>query len=98
MSAIAKASSPPAGISSDSYDSAATAGEAPKGHPRGLYILFATEMWERFSFYGMRALLVLYMINDMEWQPGRASGVYKWYTSLVYLTPLLGGYLADKKL
>jgi POT family proton-dependent oligopeptide transporter len=73
-------------------------GSAPKGHPKVLYILFATEMWERFSYYGMRALLVLYLISYLEWQPARASGVYKWYTSLVYLTPLLGGWLADKKL
>jgi POT family proton-dependent oligopeptide transporter len=69
-----------------------------KGHPKGLYYLFFTEMWERFSYYGMRALLVLYLINYLEWQPGRASGVYKWYTSLVYLTPLLGGLLADRVL
>lgn len=74
------------------------AADAKKGHPKGLYILFATEMWERFSYYGMRALLVLYLIDYMQWQPGRASGVYKWYTSLVYLTPLIGGFLADRKL
>src|SRR5580658_7684030 len=67
-------------------------------HPRGLYILFATEMWERFSYYGMRALLVLYLINQLEWQPGAAASVYKWYTSLVYLTPLVGGFLADRYL
>jgi POT family proton-dependent oligopeptide transporter len=67
-------------------------------HPRGLYLLFATEMWERFSYYGMRALLVLYLINHLEWQPGEAATVYKWYTSLVYLMPLLGGYLADRYL
>src|SRR3954470_9620368 len=67
-----------------------------KGHPRGLYFLFFTEMWERFGYYGMRALLVLYMINYLQWQPGESSNVYKWYTSLVYLTPLLGGFLADR--
>jgi proton-dependent oligopeptide transporter, POT family len=67
-------------------------------HPRGLYLLFATEMWERFSYYGMRALLVLYLINHLEWQPGEAANVYKWYTSLVYLMPLLGGFLADRYL
>ncbi|GAC1362889.1 MAG: hypothetical protein NVSMB47_14840 [Polyangiales bacterium] len=72
--------------------------DAKKPHPKGLYILFATEAWERFSYSGMRALLVLYLINYMEWQPGPASNVYKWYTSLVYLTPLLGGFLADRKL
>ncbi len=66
------------------------------GHPLGLYVLFFTEMWERFSFYGMRALLVLYLVNDFKWTHREASNVYKWYTSLVYLTPLLGGYLADR--
>ena len=68
------------------------------GHPAGLYILFFTEMWERFSYYGMRALLVLYMVNYFKWMPKDASAIYKWYTSLVYLTPLLGGYLADRYL
>jgi len=72
------------------------AAPAPMKHPKGLKFLFFTEMWERFSYYGMRALLVLYLVNYLEWQPGRASGVYKWYTSLVYLTPLLGGLLADR--
>lgn len=91
------------------------------GHPRGLAILFSTEMWERFSYYGMRALLVLYMV-DYLLQPGRidaafglpelkavlervsgpldvqplASQVYGLYTSLVYLTPILGGFIADR--
>jgi POT family proton-dependent oligopeptide transporter len=72
-----------------------TAG-TPKGHPRGLYVLFFTEMWERFSYYGMRALLVLYLLNYLQFQPEDSSAVYKWYTSLVYLTPLLGGFLADR--
>jgi len=67
-------------------------------HPKGLYVLFATEMWERFSYYGMRALLVLYLIKELGWQPSDSSSVYKWYTSLVYLTPLLGGLLADRYL
>jgi len=66
------------------------------GHPRGLYVLFFTEMWERFNYYGMRALLILYMVNYFLWTQEKASGIYKWYTSLVYLTPLLGGYLADR--
>ncbi len=69
-----------------------------KKHPRGLYVLFVTEAAERFSYYGMRALLVLYLITELAWQPSRASGVYKWYTSLVYLTPLIGGFIADRKL
>ncbi len=68
------------------------------GHPKGLYVLFFTEMWERFSYYGMRALLVLYMVDFFKMTQEDASGVYKWYTSLVYLTPLLGGFLADKYL
>src|SRR3954449_3892381 len=79
-----------------SSDAQANAHAEPARHPVGLYILFATEMWERFSYYGMRALLVLYMINVFQWQPSDASSVYKWYTSLVYLTPLLGGFLADR--
>ncbi|MEZ6093313.1 MAG: peptide MFS transporter [Pirellulaceae bacterium] len=78
-------------------------GSAPKqktflGHPIGLYVLFFTEMWERFSYYGMRALLVLYMVNFFKWAQEDASKIYKWYTSLVYLTPLLGGFLADRYL
>ncbi len=68
------------------------------GHPVGLYVLFFTEMWERFSYYGMRALLVLYMVNFFKWTQEEASGIYKWYTALVYLTPLIGGFLADKYL
>ena len=68
------------------------------GHPIGLYVLFLTEMWERFSYYGMRALLILYMVNYYKWSQERSSSVYKWYTSLVYLTPILGGFLADRYL
>jgi proton-dependent oligopeptide transporter, POT family len=68
------------------------------GHPLGLYVLFFSEMWERFSFYGMRALLILYMVTYFRWTQQQASGVYKWYTTLVYLTPLLGGFLADRYL
>src|SRR5678810_1136149 len=59
-------------------------------HPRALYFLFGAEMWERFSYYGMRALLVLYLVEHHGWQPHDSSTVYKWYTSLVYLTPLIG--------
>jgi len=81
--------------------SAPEAGRPPKGaderrHPGGLYALFFTEMWERFCYYGMRALLVLYLIQYHGWQPSQASTVYKWYTSLVYLTPILGGVIADR--
>src|SRR2546423_11401339 len=93
------------------------------GHPRGLTFLFGTEMWERFSFYGMRALLVLYMVKYL-FEPERAQSVFGYaavkslleffvgplgvqslasyiyglYTGLVYLTPLLGGLLADRVL
>ncbi len=66
------------------------------GHPLGLYVLFFTEMWERFSYYGMRALLMLYMVNYLRWTQKDASTVYKVYTSFVYITPILGGFLADR--
>jgi dipeptide/tripeptide permease len=69
---------------------------AEQRHPAGLYVLFFTELWERFSYYGMRALLQLYMLNNFKWPQGEASFYYKWYTSLVYFTPLIGGYLADR--
>ena len=65
-------------------------------HPKLLRTLFFTEMWERFSFYGMRALLVLYLVNAMAYPDNEALHIYGIYTGLVYLTPLLGGYLADK--
>jgi len=66
------------------------------GHPKGLYVLFATEMWERFSYYGMRALLSLYMVKALLMNKEMSSLIYGNYTSLVYLTPLLGGYMADR--
>jgi|SRR5579863_3610451 POT family proton-dependent oligopeptide transporter len=66
------------------------------GHPRGLSLLFLAEMWERFSYYGMRALLVLYMVHVLKWTDAHASNLYGSYTGLTFLTPLLGGYLADK--
>jgi POT family proton-dependent oligopeptide transporter len=66
------------------------------GHPRGLGLLFITEMWERFSYYGMRALLVLYLVNALQWDKANATSLYGTYTMLVYLTPLIGGYLADR--
>ena len=67
-------------------------------HPKGLYLLFFVEMWERFSYYGMRALLMLYMVNALKFSTERAGSIYGYYTGLVYLTPLLGGYLADRYL
>lgn len=66
-----------------------------KGHPKGLYLLFVTEMAERFSYYGMRALFVLYLVAAF-FDGGMASQIYGSYTGLVYLTPLLGGYIADR--
>jgi POT family proton-dependent oligopeptide transporter len=66
------------------------------GHPKGLGLLFVVEMWERFSYYGMRAILVLYLVNSLTWKTSEAAGLYGTYTSLVYLTPLLGGFLADR--
>ena len=68
------------------------------GHPRGLAALFLTEMWERFSYYGMRAMLTIYMVSALGWTQGRASVVYGTYTSFVWLTPLVGGFLADRYL
>ena len=65
-------------------------------HPRGLFTLFFTEMWERFSFYLMIALLALYMTESLGFQDERASDIATWYISLVYFTPFLGGLIADK--
>jgi POT family proton-dependent oligopeptide transporter len=73
------------------------------GHPVGLYVLFFTEMWERFSYYGMRAILVLYLIGATEdanaglgWSNGEALALYGWYTMLVYVASIPGGWIADK--
>ena len=66
------------------------------GHPRGLFVLFYAEMWERFSYYGMRALLVLYLTKFWLFADGKANLIYGAYGSLVYITPVLGGYVADK--
>jgi POT family proton-dependent oligopeptide transporter len=68
------------------------------GHPRQLARLFTTEMWERFGFYGMRALLTLYLTQHFLFGDRQATGLYGGYTALVYLTPLIGGYLADQYL
>ncbi len=67
------------------------------GHPKGLYVLFATEFWERFSYYGMRAIFMLYMLKMLfNGNKEIASEIYGSYTGLVYLTPLIGGYVADR--
>lgn len=65
------------------------------GHPKGLFILFFAEMWERFSYYGMRALLVLYLTKHFLMSDQESGFIYGAYTSLVYITPVVGGYLAD---
>lgn len=71
-----------------------------KGHPKGLYLLFFTEMWERFSYYGMRGILILYLTKSlMEGglgiDPQQATLIYGFFTGFVYFTPLIGGWLAD---
>src|SRR3546814_4539839 len=68
------------------------------GHPRQLARLFSTEAWERFGYYGMRALLMLYLTKHFIFDDRSAAGLYGGYTALVYLTPLIGGYLADQYL
>ena len=73
------------------------------GHPVGLYVLFFTEMWERFSYYGMRALLVLYLVQEatadnpgLGWTDGEALALYGWYTMFVYVASIPGGWIADR--
>ena len=68
------------------------------GHPRGLFVLFFAEMWERFSFYGMRALLIFYLTEHFLFGDAKAAGIYASYGALVYLMPLLGGLIADRYL
>jgi POT family proton-dependent oligopeptide transporter len=68
------------------------------GHPKGLYMLFFAEMWERFSYYGMRALLIFYLTKHWLFADDKANLIYGAYTSLVYITPVLGGYIADRYL
>ncbi|MBL7931369.1 MAG: peptide MFS transporter [Bacteroidia bacterium] len=69
---------------------------AQKGHPKGLWVLFGTEMWERFNFYGMRALLTLFLVNSLLMKEADASLIYGGFLGLCYLTPLLGGFIADR--
>ena len=66
------------------------------GHPKGLFVCFATEMWERFSYYGMRALLILYLTKHWEFSDATSYLIYGAYTSLVYIMPVFGGMLADQ--
>ncbi len=79
------------------------AGAQILGQPNQLFVLFFTEMWERFSYYGMRALLVLFLVTEASkggwgWSRADATNLYGWYTGLAYLTPILGGYVADRLL
>jgi proton-dependent oligopeptide transporter, POT family len=69
---------------------------AKQSHPKGLWVLFGTEMWERFNFYGMRAILTLFMVNSLLMKEGDASLIYGGFLGLCYLTPMLGGFIADK--
>lgn len=68
------------------------------GHPKGLFVLFFAEMWERFSYYGMRALLIFYLTKHWLFSDSESGIIYGAYTALVYITPVVGGYLADKYL
>ena len=68
------------------------------GHPRGLTVLFLTNMWEQFSYYGMRALLVYFMTKELLFGQAHASFIYGAYTAAAYFTPILGGMLADRVL
>lgn len=70
--------------------------QAKTGHPKGLWVLFGTEMWERFNFYGMRALLTLFLVNSLMMKEEDASLIYGGFLGLCYLTPMLGGFIADR--
>ena len=69
---------------------------AKQSHPKGLWVLFGTEMWERFTFYGMRAILTLFMVNSLLIKEADAAIIYGGFLALCYLTPLLGGFISDK--
>ncbi|HEX8363650.1 MAG TPA: peptide MFS transporter [Allosphingosinicella sp.] len=83
-----------------SFEDAATdetvSGKTFLGHPRGLFVLFFAEMWERFSYYGMRAILIFYLMQHWLFDREKAYIIYGAYTALVYITPVIGGYLADR--
>ena len=67
-----------------------------KGHPKGLAVLFTTEMWERFNFYGMRTILSLFLVNALAFKDADSSLIYGGFLGLCYLTPMLGGFISDK--
>jgi len=70
--------------------------ESKNNHPKGLYLLFGTEMWERFNFYGMRAILTLFLINSLMMKEADAAIIYGGFLGLCYLTPMLGGFISDR--
>lgn len=70
--------------------------EIKQGHPKGLYVLFTTEMWERFNFYGMRAILTLFIVSALMISKEQSSIIYGGFLGLCYLTPMLGGFIADR--
>lgn len=87
---------PPASL--DSAQRTAAADDYFLGHPKGLYVLVLTEMWERFSFYGMRALLVFFLIEKFRFSDALSFATYGSYTALVYISPIVGGLIADRYL
>ncbi len=88
--------SEPASTPSPTPEAATENRQLETKQPKGLYWLFGAEAWERFSYYGMRAILVLYLVNQLEFDRQNALALYGVYTGLVYLTPLIGGYLSDR--
>jgi len=95
--------SPAAGSAAPGRAATPQAGAAILGQPNQLFVLFFTEMWERFSYYGMRGLLVLFLVSEVAkggwgWTRAEATSLYGWYTGMAYLLPILGGYLADRYL
>ena len=85
-------------ISQDNVGPATGTSKTFFGHPRGLVILFFTEMWERFSYYGMRGLLIFYLTQHFLFSDERSTIMYGAYTALVYVMTIIGGSLADKYL
>ena len=69
---------------------------APQGHPKGLWVLFGTEMWERFNFYGMRTILTLFIVSALMMSKEQSSIIYGGFLGLCYLTPMLGGFVSDR--
>ena len=84
-----------AGILVTAFTAVPVLWQLTRGHPRGLFILFFAEMWERFSYYGMRGLLIFFMTQHFLFDDTVAQGQYSSYTTLVYVLPLIGGLLAD---